>query len=415
MAETLGHALPLWAVVPFVGLLLSIAVLPLCAPRFWRRHRNKALVAALWSAPAAVLLLLRAPHELVHTARDYVSFMVLIGALFTISGGIVVRGDIRATPTVNTAFLFIGAVLANVIGTTGASMLLIRPLLQTNSERRRTVHVPIFFIFLVSNIGGCLTALGDPPLFLGFIRGVPFLWTFRLFPVWATAVGSVLAVFYVFDRRQYAREETRDLIRDRARIVPLHVKGSLNFVWVGGVIAGMFLPFPFREGLLVLMAGLSLATTKKAFRGENRFTWNPVLEVAILFASIFVTMVPALLRLSAGGAGLGLTKPWEFFWVTGGLSSFLDNAPTYLIFFSLARGTGLQGAVAGIPPLVLMAISAGAVFMGANSYIGNGPNFMVKCVAEEYKQKMPSFFGYMVYSAVVLVPVYIIVTLVFFR
>ncbi|MGZ4886511.1 MAG: sodium:proton antiporter [Candidatus Aminicenantales bacterium] len=415
MAETLGRALPLWAVIPFVGLLLSIAVLPLRAPGFWRRNRNKAFVAALWSAPAAGLLLLRAPRELMHSVRDYASFVVLIGALFTISGGIVLRGDLRATPAVNTAFLFIGAVLANVIGTTGASMLLIRPLLQTNSERRRTVHVPIFFIFLVSNIGGCLTPLGDPPLFLGFIRGVPFLWTFRLFPVWALAVGSVLAVFYVFDRRQYAREETRDLIRDRARIVPLHMKGSLNFVWIGGVIAGMFLPFPFREGLLVLMAGLSLVTTKKEFRGENRFTWNPIVEVAILFAGIFVTMVPALLRLSAGGAGLGLTKPWEFFWVTGGLSSFLDNAPTYLVFFSLARGLGLQGAVAGIPPLVLMAISAGAVFMGANSYIGNGPNFMVKSIAEEYKHKMPSFFGFMAYSAAVLVPIYIIVTLVFFR
>lgn len=415
MAETLGRALPLWAVFPFVGLLLSIAILPLRAPRFWDRHGSKALVAALWSALPAALLLLRAPHELVHTVRDYASFVVLIGALFTISGGIVLRGDLRATPAVNTAFLFIGAVLANVIGTTGASMLLIRPLLQTNSERRRTVHVPVFFIFLVSNIGGCLTPLGDPPLFLGFIRGVPFLWTFRLFPVWALAVGSVLAVFYVFDRRQYEREESRNLIRDRARIVPLHMKGSLNFVWIGGVIAGMFLPFPFREGLLVLMAGLSLVTTKKAFRGENRFTWKPIVEVAILFAGIFVTMVPALLRLSAGGAGLGLTKPWEYFWVTGGLSSFLDNAPTYLIFFSLARGLGVQGGVAGVTPLVLMAISAGAVFMGANSYIGNGPNFMVKSIAEEYKHKMPSFFGYMAYSAAVLVPVYIVVTLVFFR
>jgi len=415
MTESLGQTMPLWAVLPFVGLLLSIAVLPLRVPRFWERHRNKALVAALWSSPAAVLLLARAPRELAHSVRDYASFVVLIGALFTISGGIVLRGDIRATPAVNTAFLFIGAVLANVIGTTGASMLLIRPLLQTNSERRRTLHVPIFFIFLVSNIGGCLTPLGDPPLFMGFMRGVPFLWTLRLFPVWVLAVGSVLAVFYVFDRYQYAREETRDLIRDRTRIVPLHMKGSLNFVWIGGVIAGMFLPFPFREGLLILMAVLSLVTTKKAFRGENKFTWNPVLEVAILFAGIFVTMVPALLRVSAGGAGLGLAKPWEFFWVTGGLSSFLDNAPTYLVFFSLARGLGLQGAVAGLSPLVLKAISAGAVFMGANSYIGNGPNFMVKAIAEEYEHKMPSFFGFMAYSAAVLVPIYIIVTLVFFR
>jgi Na+/H+ antiporter NhaD/arsenite permease-like protein len=294
-------------------------------------------------------------------------------------------------------------------------MLLIRPLLQTNSERRRTLHVPIFFIFLVSNIGGCLTPLGDPPLFIGFIRGVPFFWTLHLFPVWAFTVGAVLAVFYVVDRRQYGREEAKDLISDRARIVPLHMKGTLNFAWIGGVIAGMFLPFPFREGLLILMAALSVVTTKKEFRGENRFTWNPILEVAILFAGIFVTMVPALLIFGARGASLGIARPWEFFWATGALSSFLDNAPTYLVFFSLAQGLGLQGGVAGIPALILKGISAGAVFMGANSYIGNGPNFMVKAIAEEYKLRMPSFFGYMAYSAAVLIPLYIVVTLVFFR
>jgi Na+/H+ antiporter NhaD/arsenite permease-like protein len=415
MTEILVPALPLWTVVPFAGLLLSIAILPLRAPRFWARHRNKALVAALWSAPAAVMVLWHAPHELLHSVRDYASFVILLGTLFTISGGIVLRGDLRATPAVNTGFLFIGALLANMIGTTGASMLLIRPLLQTNSERRRTLHVPIFFIFLVSNIGGCLTPLGDPPLFIGFIRGVPFFWTLRLFPVWAFTVGAVLAVFYVVDRRQYGREEAKNLISDRARIVPLHMKGTLNFAWIGGVIAGMFLPFPFREGLLILMAALSVVTTKREFRGENRFTWNPILEVAILFAGIFVTMVPALLILGARGASLGITRPWEFFWATGALSSFLDNAPTYLVFFSLAQGLGLHGAVAGIPTLLLKAISAGAVFMGANSYIGNGPNFMVKAITEEYKLRMPSFFGYMAYSAAVLIPLYIVVTLVFFR
>jgi len=415
MTDNFGHALPLWTVVPFVGLLLSIALLPLRAPRFWERHRNKALVAALWSLPIAVLFLLRAPHELLLSVKDYASFLILLTALFVISGGVVVRGDIRATPLVNTTFLLIGAVLANFMGTTGASMLLIRPLLQTNRERHRTVHIPIFFIFLVSNIGGCLTPLGDPPLFMGLLKGVPFFWTLRLLPVWALTVGAVLLIFFVFDNYQYDRETMKDLIRDRERVVPLRLKGTLNFAWVGGVVGAMFLPFPGREGALILMAGLSLATTKRSLREENRFTYDPILEVAILFAGIFVTMVPALLILNTRAAELGMTRPWQFFWATGGLSSFLDNTPTYLAFFALAQGLGLGGVPAGIPPLVLKAISAGAVFMGANSYIGNGPNFMVKCIAENYKYRMPSFFGYMAYSAAVLIPLFILVTIVFFR
>jgi Na+/H+ antiporter NhaD/arsenite permease-like protein len=415
MTDNFGHALPLWTVVPFVGLLLSIALLPLRAPRFWERHRNKALIAALWSLPIAVLFLLRAPHELLLSVKDYASFLILLTALFVISGGVVVRGDIRATPLVNTTFLLIGAVLANFMGTTGASMLLIRPLLQTNRERHRTVHIPIFFIFLVSNIGGCLTPLGDPPLFMGLLKGVPFFWTLRLLPVWALTVGAVLLIFFVFDNYQYDRETMKDLIRDRERVVPLRLKGTLNFAWVGGVVGAMFLPFPGREGALILMAGLSLATTKRSLREENRFTYDPILEVAILFAGIFVTMVPALLILNTRAAELGMTRPWQFFWATGGLSSFLDNTPTYLAFFALAQGLGLGGVPAGIPPLVLKAISAGAVFMGANSYIGNGPNFMVKCIAENYKYRMPSFFGYMAYSAAVLIPLFILVTIVFFR
>ncbi len=414
-AETLGRSLPLWSVVPFVGLLLSIALLPLRAPHFWEKHRNKALVAAAWSIPVAVFFLLRAPHELLLTVKDYASFLILLAALFVISGGIVLRGDLRATPLTNAAFLLVGAVAANFIGTTGASMLLIRPLLQTNRERHRTAHIPVFFIFLVSNIGGCLTPLGDPPLFMGLVKGVPFFWTLRLFPLWALMVGGVLLVFFVLDSYQYDRETMKDLIRERQRIVPLHLKGRINFAWVAGVVGAMFLPFPFREGALVPMAALSLLTTKKAYRTENRFGYDPILEVAILFAGIFVTMVPALILLSTRGAELGIAKPWEFFWMTGGLSSFLDNTPTYLAFFALAQGLGLQGSMMGITPLLLKAISAGAVFMGANSYIGNGPNFMVKCIAENYHYKMPSFFGYMAYSAAVLVPLYVVVTLVFFR
>ena len=414
-AHNLGQTLSLWTVVPFLGLLLSIAFLPLKAPHFWESHKNKGLVAFLWSLPIAVYFLFNAPHELVLSMKDYASFLILLTALFIISGGIVLKGDLKATPAVNSLFLLVGAVLANFIGTTGASMLLIRPLLKTNSERKHTLHIPIFFIFVVSNIGGLLTPLGDPPLFMGFIKGVPFFWTLRLLPLWALMVGGVIAVFYVLDGIRYRKEECRDLIRDRRRVVPLHMTGAINFLWLAGVVAGVFLPFPRREGLMILMAVLSLLTTKRQCRIDNRFTYNPIVEVAILFAGIFVTMIPALLILGARGAEIGITRPWQFFWTTGALSSFLDNTPTYLAFFSMAQGLGLNGEMLGIPTLFLQAISAGAVFMGANSYIGNGPNFMVKVIAEEHKLKMPSFFGYMVYSFAILIPLYVVVTLIFFR
>jgi Na+/H+ antiporter NhaD/arsenite permease-like protein len=414
-AHDLGQALSLWSVVPFVGLLLSIALLPLRAPRFWESHKNKGLVAFLWSLPVAAYFLFHLPHELVLSLKDYSSFLLLLTALFIVSGGIVLKGDLKATPEVNTLFLLVGAVLANFMGTTGASMLLIRPLLKTNSERRHTTHIPIFFIFLVSNIGGLLTPLGDPPLFMGFIKGVPFFWTLKLLPVWAVMVGGVLLMFYLFDSVQYRKEECRDLIRDRRRVVPLHLTGTINLLWVAGVIGGIFLPFPRREGVMIVMAVLSLLTTKRECRTDNRFTYGPIIEVAVLFAGIFVTMIPALLLLNARGAEIGIARPWQFFWTTGALSSFLDNTPTYMAFFSLAQGLGLNGTMMGIPPLFLKAISAGAVFMGANSYIGNGPNFMVKAIAEENKLKMPSFFGYMAYSFALLIPLYIVVTLIFFR
>jgi Na+/H+ antiporter NhaD/arsenite permease-like protein len=414
-SHDLGQSLSLWAVVPFVGLLLSIALLPLRAPHFWESHKNKGLVAFLWSLPIAVYFLFHMPHELVLSMKDYASFLLLLTALFIVSGGIVLKGDLKATPEVNALFLLVGAVLANFIGTTGASMLLIRPMLKTNSERRHTKHIPIFFIFLVSNIGGLLTPLGDPPLFMGFIKGVPFFWTLKLLPIWAVMVGGVLLMFYLYDSLQYRKEECRDLIRDRQRVVPLHLTGTINFLWVAGIIAGIFLPFPRREGMMILMAVLSLLTTKRQCRIDNRFTYNPIVEVAILFAGIFVTMIPALLILNAHGAAIGITRPWQFFWTTGALSSFLDNTPTYLAFFSMAQGLGLNGEMMGIPTLFLQAISVGAVFMGANSYIGNGPNFMVKVIAEEHKLKMPSFFGYMVYSFAILIPLYVVVTLVFFR
>jgi len=414
-AHQLGQTLPLWGVVPFVGLLLSIAFLPLKAPHFWESHKNKGLVAFLWALPVAAYFVFNAPHELVLSIKDYASFLLLLTALFIVSGGIVLKGDLRATPEVNTLFLLVGAVLANFIGTTGASMLLIRPLLRTNAERKFTRHIPIFFIFLVSNIGGLLTPLGDPPLFMGFIKGVPFFWTLKLWPIWVIMVGGTLLMFYIYDSLQYRKEACRSLVRDRQRVEPLRLTGTINFVWAAGIVACIFLPFPQREGLLILMAALSLLTTRRQCRIDNAFNYNPILEVAILFAGIFVTMTPALLILNARAGELGLTHPWQFFWTTGALSSFLDNTPTYLAFLSMAQGLGLHGPVAGLSTVFLQAISAGAVCMGANSYIGNGPNFMVKVIAEEYKLKMPSFFGYMAYSMLFLVPLYLVVTLVFFR
>jgi Na+/H+ antiporter NhaD/arsenite permease-like protein len=425
-AGTLGHALSLFWVGPFVAMLLAIAILPLVRPHWWEPLRRKALVAVVLSIPVAVLLVLKAPHELGRVLHEYGSFICLLGSLFVISGGIVLTGDLRATPLVNAGFLLLGAVLANLIGTTGASMLLIRPLLKTNSERMHARHVPIFFIFLVSNIGGCLTPLGDPPLFLGFLRGVPFTWTLGLWPEWLAAVGVLLLTFYAIDTVQYRRETRTTEIIDRIHIEPLKIRGPANFVGLLGVLAlVLWVPTPWRElGMIALSIAAYLATPRP-LRQANRFTFYPIQEVAILFVGIFVTMVPALLILEAQGADLGITRPWQFFWATGVLSSFLDNAPTYLTFSSLAMGLhGLTGSVGGSFRLlidhpegaaVLRAISIGAVFMGANTYIGNGPNFMVKSICEERGVRMPSFFGYMLWSVGILVPLFVLVTLIFFR
>jgi Na+/H+ antiporter NhaD/arsenite permease-like protein len=402
--------------VPFALMLLSIAVLPLAAPHFWESNRRKLLVAAALGAPVLVLYLRASPEALVGTAHEYVSFIVLLGGLFVISGGVFMEGDLQATPRTNALFLGLGALLASFIGTTGASMLLIRPLLQTNRERKRVAHTIVFFIFLVSNIGGCLTPLGDPPLFLGYLEGVPFLWTFRLFVPWLFTVALVLAVYVVWDRREHAREAPEDLRRDFYEVRPLRVAGKANLVLLGGVLLAVaFLHEPWRELAIVGLSLVSLATTDRELRRANHFNFGPILEVAALFAGIFVTMLPALDILHARGAELGVRTPWQFFWATGTLSSFLDNAPTYLTFLALAQGLGLPPQVVGIPQTILVAISLGAVFMGANTYIGNGPNFMVRSIAEQRGVKMPSFGGYMLYSGAVLVPVFVVVTLVFFR
>ena len=403
-----------WA-LPFVFLLLSIAVLPLAAPRFWESNLHKLGVCVLLGAPVLVLYVRARPEALVHVASDYVSFIVLLGGLFVVSGGILLEGDLEATPRTNAAFLGVGALLASFVGTTGASMLLIRPLLQTNRERKHVAHTVVFFIFLVSNIGGCLTPLGDPPLFLGYLLGVPFTWTFRLFVPWLFTTGLVLAVYVLWDRRAYAREATADRKRDSHEVRPLRIAGKENLVLLAGVVAAVvFLGAPFREVVIVGLAGLSFVGADPALRKANRFSFHPILEVAALFAGIFVTMLPALDLLRARGAELGIREPWQFFWATGALSSFLDNAPTYLTFLALAQGLGLPADVVGVPQSILAAISLGAVFMGANTYIGNGPNFMVRSIAEERGVRMPSFGGYMLYSGAVLLPVFVLVTLVFF-
>jgi len=366
--------------------------------------------------PVLVLYARHDPAALWHTAGDYLSFMALLASLFVISGGVLITGDLEARPAVNTAFLAVGAVLASLVGTTGASVLLIRPLLATNQERRHVAHTVVFFIFVVANIGGCLTPLGDPPLFLGYLLGVPFTWTLRLAPHWLLANGMVLAIYYLWDRRAHAREERAAVALDAAAVRPIRVTGKRNVVFLLAVVASVaFLHSPYRELAMLAASALSLALTSRAVREANRFTFHAISEVAALFAGIFVTMLPALDVLHARGRDLGLTEPWHFFWAAGLLSSFLDNAPTYLTFVAIAQSLGLPAEVAGMTHQVLAAISVGAVFMGANTYIGNGPNFMVRSIAQERGIKMPSFGGYMLYSGAVLIPVFVVVTLVFFR
>jgi Na+/H+ antiporter NhaD/arsenite permease-like protein len=402
-------------IAPFAAMLVAIAVMPLAAPAFWASNARKLAVAALLGLPVLVLYARHHPAALFHTGADYVSFIVLLGSLFVISGGVLVTGDIEARPAVNTAFLAIGAVLASVVGTTGASVLLIRPLLSTNQERRYVAHTVVFFIFVVSNLGGCLTPLGDPPLFLGYLMGVPFAWTLRLTPHWFLANGLVIAVYYVWDRRAHAREVPGAVTRDRVEVQPIRITGKRNVVLLLAVVASVaWLPAPYRELAMLAVSATSLAATPPAVREANRFTFHAISEVAALFAGIFLTMLPALDILHARGPSLGLVEPWQFFWAAGLLSSFLDNAPTYVTFLALAQSLGLPAQVAGVSHDVLAAISTGAVFMGANTYIGNGPNFMVRAIAEERGVRMPSFGGYMAYSGAVLIPCFVVITLVFF-
>ncbi len=403
-------------ILPFATLLLGIAILPLAVPHFWEPNSRKLLVSLVLGVPVLIYYFVHAPDAIAHTAEDYVSFMILLGSLFYIAGGVVMDGDLEARPWVNVAFLGLGGLLASFVGTTGASMLVIRPLLHTNAERKYVVHTVLFFIFLVSNIGGCLTPLGDPPLFLGYLQGVPFTWTFRLAPEWLFANVVLLAIYFIWDTILHAKEPPERLTLDRTKIKPLRVAGKENLVLLGGVVlATAFLPSGWREAAMLGLVAASWLRTNPHLHHANHFSLGPIVEVAVVFLGIFMTMMPALDILRARGAELGVTEPWQFFWAAGSLSSFLDNAPTYLTFLALAQGQHLANEIVGVPHEILAAISLGAVFMGANSYIGNGPNFMVRSIAESRGVKMPSFGGYMLYSGAILIPVFVLVTVVFFR
>lgn len=434
-----------WA-LPFAGILLSIALFPLFASHVWEHHQGK--IAALWALLVAVPL--AATHgvgltleTLAHTLLlEYLPFILLLLALFTAAGGILISGNIHGSPAMNTLLLAIGALLASVIGTTGASMVMVRPVIRANDNRRHNAHVIVFFIFLVSNLGGALTPLGDPPLFLGFLKGVDFFWTTsHLAAETAFAGGIVLAVFYLYDRWIYRHETALpDPTPDRR----IRVSGLQNLVLIGVVIAAILVSAAWKPGaafsvlgvevewqnllrdiVFVAVALASLKLTTAEHRAANGFSWGPIVEVAKLFAGIFVAMIPVLAMLRAGTSGAfaplvalvthadGTPNNAAYFWLSGGLSSFLDNAPTYLVFFELAGGDAQALMTKGA--LTLAAISCGAVFMGANSYIGNAPNFMVYAIARGAGVRMPSFFGYMLWSGAVLIPTFILVTVVFFR
>ncbi len=434
--------------LPFILLLGCIAVLPLAAPHFWEKNRNKAIVSLGLGLPVAGFFLYQDWHTLANTALDYAAFLSLLGALFVISGGIHIRGSFAGLPFVNTFFLLIGALLANFIGTTGASMLMIRPLLRANKIRHRKSHIVIFFIFIVSNCAGLLTPLGDPPLFLGFLKGIDFAWTLRLWPPWLLVVGLLLLLFYLLDCREFAKEhlETKDLLIKNREYVSerFGIEGAYNFLFlaavVGLILAAGYLIYPINGNPIwgepfgavlskvvqtvgmLLVAVISYRVTSHTTHDHNHFGFGPIIEVAVLFAGIFMSMIPVLLILETQGSKLGVTHAWQFFWMSGSLSSFLDNAPTYLTFTSLAKGAlALHGE--GLKELMhhsagsiyLAAISCGAVMMGANTYIGNGPNFMVKAIAEEAKVKMPSFFGYMLWSVGILIPLFLLVSFLFFK
>jgi Na+/H+ antiporter NhaD/arsenite permease-like protein len=446
--QELGTLLPLWSCIPFACMLLSIALFPLVAPEFWHHHFGK--TSAFWAALMAIPFLIAyrgaALHEILHIIlADYVPFIILLWSLYTVSGGILLRGSLRGTPVLNTAILLIGTILASWMGTTGAAMLLIRPFLRANSYRKNRTFMVVFFIFLVANVGGSLTPLGDPPLFLGFLHGVSFFWTFKIMPQMLTVVVLLLVIYFFLDTYHYRKENASP--PDDGVKEPLKVEGTYNFLFLAGIVGSVLMSGIVdwgeintlgihravqdwtRDGLLIVMGILSLVATPIQLREDNDFTWFPIIEVAYLFIGIFITMIPCLAILRAGPHGAlaflvnSVVEPFQYFWVTGALSSFLDNAPTYLTFFNTALGSFYSGMAESqsVPLLMtenaiyLKAISAGAVFFGACSYIGNAPNFMVRSISEEAGTPMPSFFGYILkYTLIFLLPCFVVVTFIFF-
>jgi Na+/H+ antiporter NhaD/arsenite permease-like protein len=444
----LGEELPLYSCIPFACMLLSIAFLPLVAGTFWHHHFGK--ISAFWAASFAIPFFVGykgiAVYEILHIIlADYVPFIILLWALFTVSGGILLRGTLRGTPLVNTIIILIGTILASWMGTTGAAMLLIRPFLRANEHRKNKTFMVVFFIFLVANIGGALTPLGDPPLFLGFLHGVTFFWTLKILPHMVVASSILLGVYFCLDTYFYKKEGVK--APDDGEKKPLSIAGTYNFIFLGGIVGSVLMSGIIdlgevstfgvhravqdwlRDGLLIVFGIGSLIATPRSLREENEFSWFPIIEVAYLFIGIFITMIPCLLLLKAGPSGAfaflinAVKEPVHYFWVTGMLSAFLDNAPTYLTFFNTALGSFYSGIVESqaVPLLMtekaiyLKAVSTGAVFFGACSYIGNAPNFMVRSIAAEAGTPMPSFFGYILkYSLVFLIPTFVVVTLIFF-
>ena len=443
---------PLWLCIPFAGLLLCIAILPLVKPEWW--EKNQPLAVIVWSLlfiiPFAVKYGAGMATETILECilNDYLTFIVLLFGLFCVAGNITLEGDLAGSPRVNVLFLAIGTLLSSCIGTTGASMLMVRPVIKMNSWRRRKSHIMIFFIFLISNIGGCLTPIGDPPLLMGFMRGVPFFWSLHLFPMLLVNMVVLLTIFYFLDRRNYRKDIAEGMRPDISKPgTTIRLEGAHNIIFLVMIVAAVILsgslpglpafqdaagnvrgihfgevilgfPSIIEIAIILLAAFLSFRTSNPEIRTKNHFTWGAIKEVAVLFIGIFITMQPALMILKAKGADLGITEPFEMFWATGLLSSFLDNTPTYLVFLttagSLGFTEGLVTTVGTIPMRMLLAISCGAVFMGANTYIGNAPNFMVKSISDENGIRMPSFFGYLLWSLSFLIPVFLLDMLIFF-
>lgn len=430
------HEVEPWAMIPFAMMLLSIAVMPLAAEKWWHSNLHKLYVSFALAIAAGIYLAVNGMGaELLHQMLyDYMPFIVLLGALFIVTGGIRIEGNVAATPAANVSVLCSGFVLASFMGTTGAAMLLIRRLIEINKRRTYKTHTILFFIALVANCGGILTPLGDPPLFLLYLRGADFFWFMNLAPQWLFAGGLLMLIYYFTDRYYYAKEPAEARLKPAKGSSKIRIVGKRNILLLVGIVltvslvnhsyipamgdpeAPVFMRF-LREIVLVIIAVASLAVTGRGIRRANNFSWEPITEVAVLFVGIFATMTPALIYLNANAASLGLTHPWHFFYGTGALSQFLDNAPTALAFHTVATGLPhVDGVryIADVPEPLLAAISLGAVFFGAMTYIGNGPNFMVKSIAEQSDIRMPSFFGYMAkFSLIILLPVYVLTQLIF--